>query len=172
MAILTVLKYPDPRLREVGEPVAEVDAEVRTLLESMTETMYAEDGCGLAATQVGVKKRIFVIDAAAEDQPSDLRVFINPEIVERSGALVWQEGCLSFPGASEDIRRAERVVVRAMDGDGVPFELEATGLLAVAIQHENDHLDGILLIDKLSALQRRMVSRKVNRRLQELQQLQ
>lgn len=172
MAILKVLKYPDPRLREVGEPVESVDADIRSLVDSMAETMYAEDGCGLAATQVGVKKRIFVIDAAGADEPSELRVFINPEIVDKKGSLVWEEGCLSFPGATEDIRRAEKVVVRALDSDGEPFELEATGLLAVAIQHENDHLDGVLLIDKLNALKKRMMSRKVNRRLQELQQSQ
>jgi peptide deformylase len=161
MAILLVLKYPDPRLREVAEPVTVFDADLKTFVASMAETMYAESGCGLAATQVGVKKRVFVIDTANPDEPSDLKVFINPEILTVQGTVVWEEGCLSFPGATEEIRRAEAVTVRAQDADGNPFEMHADGLLAVAIQHENDHLNGVLLIDKLNALKRRVVSRKV-----------
>jgi peptide deformylase len=167
MALLEILKYPDPRLREVAKPVATVTAETRKLVEDMAETMYAASGCGLAATQVGVDQRIFVIDIAGEDEASDLKVFINPEIFEKTGTQTWEEGCLSFPGATEEIRRADRVKVRALDQHGKPFELEATGLLAIAIQHENDHLDGVLLIDKLNALRRRLVSRKVNRFLEE-----
>jgi peptide deformylase len=167
MAILAILKYPDPRLRQVAQPIAEVTDEVRTLIEDMAETMYDAAGCGLAATQVGVDKRLFIIDTAGEDQPSDLKVFINPEIVELTGAQKWEEGCLSFPGATEEIRRAEKVRVRALDELGKPFELEADGLLAVAIQHENDHLNGVLMIDKLSALKRRLVSRKVARGAEE-----
>lgn len=167
MATLEILKYPDPRLRHVAKPVKVVTDETRRLIEDMAETMYAAAGCGLAATQVGVDARIFVIDIAGDDEPSDLKVFINPEIVATTGTQTWEEGCLSFPGASEEIRRADRVKVRALDQEGNPFELEATGLLAVAIQHENDHLDGVLLIDKLNALRRRLVSRKVNRVLAE-----
>lgn len=167
MALLEILKYPDPRLREVAKPVASVTAETRKLVEDMAETMYAASGCGLAATQVGVNQRIFVIDIAGEDEASDLKVFINPEIYEATGTQTWEEGCLSFPGATEEIRRADRVKVRALDQSGKAFELEATGLLAIAIQHENDHLDGVLLIDKLNALRRRLVSRKVNRALAE-----
>jgi peptide deformylase len=167
MATLNILKYPDPRLREVAQPVAEVTDEVRQLADDMAETMYAANGCGLAATQVGRTERIFVIDIASEDEPSDLKVFINAELIHTDGVQSWEEGCLSFPGATEEIRRAERVTVRALDRDGKPFELEATGLMAVAIQHENDHLDGILMIDKLNALKRRLVSRKVNRALAE-----
>jgi peptide deformylase len=167
MALLEILKYPDPRLREVAKPVASVTAETRRLVEDMAETMYAASGCGLAATQVGVGQRIFVIDIAGEDETSDLKVFINPEIYDATGTQTWEEGCLSFPGATEEIRRADRVKVRALDQFGKPFELEATGLLAIAIQHENDHLDGVLLIDKLNALRRRLVSRKVNRFLAE-----
>jgi peptide deformylase len=167
MAVLEVLKYPDPRLREIAEPVTEFDAHLQALVEDMAETMYAENGCGLAATQVGVRRRIFVIDVAGEDQPSELRVFINPEIATTKGVVMWEEGCLSFPGASEEVKRAEQVTVRALDVRGQPFELAADGLLAVAIQHENDHLNGVLFIDKLSALKKRMVSRKVSRRLQE-----
>jgi peptide deformylase len=167
MATLEILKYPDPRLRQVAQPLAQVTDQTRKLVEDMAETMYAASGCGLAATQVGVDLRIFVIDIAGEDEVSDLRVFINPEIFESVGVQTWEEGCLSFPGATEEIRRADRVKVRALDQTGAPFELEATGLMAIAIQHENDHLNGVLMIDKLNALRRRLVSRKVNRQLQE-----
>lgn len=167
MALLEILKYPDPRLRQVAQRVEQVTDATRKLIEDMAETMYAATGCGLAATQVGVDERIFVIDVAADGEDSNLQVFINPEIVERDGIQTWEEGCLSFPGASEEIRRAERVKVKALDQFGKPFELEATGLLAIAIQHENDHLDGVLMIDKLNALKRRLVSRKVTRYLQE-----
>jgi peptide deformylase len=167
MATLEILKYPDPRLRQVAKPLAEITDETRALVESMAETMYANTGCGLAATQVGVDARIFVIDIAGEDEESDLKVFINPEIFQIEGVQTWEEGCLSFPGAAEEIRRAERVKVRALDQFGNRFELEATGLMAIAIQHENDHLDGVLMIDKLNALRRRLVSRKVSRQLQD-----
>jgi peptide deformylase len=167
MATLEILKYPDPRLRQVAKPVVEITDETRKLAEAMAETMYANSGCGLAANQVGVDARIFVIDIAGEDEQSDLKVFINPEIVETVGVQTWEEGCLSFPGATEEIRRADRVKVRATDQFGKPFELEATGLMAIAIQHENDHLNGVLMIDKLNALRRRLVSRKVSRQLQE-----
>lgn len=161
MAIREILKYPDPRLREVAQSVAVVDDEIRTLVEDMAETMYAAPGVGLAATQLGIPKRIFVIDIASEDEPSDLRVFINPEILETEGTLAWNEGCLSFPGVTEDIKRAEHVRVRALDANGKPFELEADGLLAVAVQHENDHLNGVLMIDKVNALKRRMMGKKL-----------
>ena len=167
MAVLEILKYPDPRLRQVAKPVEQVTDATRALVESMAETMYANSGCGLAANQVGIDARIFVIDTAAEGEPSELKVFINPEIVKTDGVQMWEEGCLSFPGATEEIRRAERVKVKALDQFGKPFELEATGLLAIAIQHENDHLNGVLMIDKLNALKRRLVSRKVSRQLQE-----
>jgi peptide deformylase len=131
----------------------------------MAETMYAAPGVGLAATQVGIRKRLFIIDVAtADEEPSDLRVFINPEIIETEGETTFNEGCLSFPGIREDIDRASRVKVRAQDRDGKPFELEADGLLAIAIQHENDHLDGKLMIDHLSVLRRRLVHRAMTKR--------
>jgi peptide deformylase len=117
----------------------------------------------LAANQIGVLKRIFVIDVAGEDEPSDLRVFINPEITELTGTQTFEEGCLSFPGATEEIKRADKVRVKAQDEHGKTFELEADGLLAVAIQHENDHLNGVLMIDKLGAVKRRLFGRKVTR---------
>jgi peptide deformylase len=163
MALLPILKYPDPRLREAANPVVEVSPEILKLVEDMAETMYDAPGCGLAANQVGVALRIFVIDTAAEDEPSDLRVFINPEILELDGVQTWEEGCLSFPGATEEIKRAERVKVKALGRDAKEFTLEADGLLAVAIQHENDHLNGVLMIDKLSALKKRMMSKKVEK---------
>jgi peptide deformylase len=127
----------------------------------MAETMYAAPGVGLAANQVGVLRRVFVIDISSEDEPSELRVFINPELLETTGTQVWEEGCLSFPGVTEEIRRAERVRVRALDRDGKPFELEADGLLAVAIQHETDHLNGVVMLDKLSAVKKRLLGRKL-----------
>ena len=164
MAILDILIYPDPRLREVADPVERVDDEVRTLVEDMAETMYDAPGVGLAATQVGVNKRVFIIDIADEDEPSNLQVFINPDIFHREGTQSWKEGCLSFPEISEEIKRARRVRVRALDLSGNEFELEAEGLLAVAVQHENDHLDGVLMVDKVSPLKRRLIGRKLAKR--------
>jgi peptide deformylase len=159
--IRPILVYPDPRLREVAQPVTAVTDEIRTLADDMAETMYDAPGVGLAATQIGVALRVFVIDIAAEDEPSALKVFINPEILESTGTQTWEEGCLSFPGVSEEIKRAARVKVRALDITGKPFELEATGLMAVAIQHENDHLNGDLMIDHLNALKKRLLGRKL-----------
>jgi peptide deformylase len=164
MAVRTILHYPDPRLREKARPVAEITTEIRQLIEDMAETMYAAPGVGLAATQIGEAHRIFVIDIASDDEPSQLRVFINPEIVARDGDLVWEEGCLSFPGVTEDIDRAAKIRVRALGVDGKPFELEAEQLLAVAVQHELDHLDGVLMIDRMGALKKRIVDRKMRRR--------
>jgi peptide deformylase len=164
MAVRTILHYPDPRLREKARPVAEITPEIRQLVEDMAETMYAAPGVGLAATQIGEPHRIFVIDIASEDEPSQLRVFINPEIVGKDGDLVWEEGCLSFPGVTEEIDRAAKVRVRAIGVDGKPFELEAEELLAVAVQHELDHLDGVLMIDRMGALKKRIVDRKMRRR--------
>lgn len=161
MALRPILKYPDPRLKQRAEPVAVVDDDIRQLVDDMAETMYDAPGVGLAANQIGVMKRVFVIDIASEDEPSDLKVFINPEILETSGTLTWEEGCLSFPGVMEEIRRAEHVKVRALDRDGKPFELEAEGLLAVAIQHENDHLNGVVMLDKLNAVKRKLLGRKL-----------
>src|SRR5690242_20701959 len=115
MALLPILKYPDPLLKQRAEPVKEVTDDIRKLVDDMAETMYAAPGVGLAANQVGVLQRVFVIDVAGEDEPSELRVFINPEITDMSGTQTWEEGCLSFPGVTEEIRRAERVHVKALD---------------------------------------------------------
>ncbi len=162
MAIRTILHYPDKRLRDPGLPVTDFGADFQKLVEDMAETMYAAPGVGLAATQIGEAKRLFIIDVATgDDEPSDLRVFVNPEILERVGDVRWEEGCLSFPGVHEEIDRAERVKVRAQDREGKPFELEADGLLAIAIQHENDHLDGKLMVDHLGLIKRRLVHRQM-----------
>ncbi len=164
--IRPILCYPDKRLREPGQDVEQFDDELHALIEDMAETMYAAPGVGLAAPQIGVSKRMFIIDVATgDDEPSDLRVFINPEIIALEGETTFNEGCLSFPGAHEDVDRAERVTVRALDKAGQPFELEADGLLAIAIQHENDHLDGKLMIDHLSVLRRRLLHRAMTKRV-------
>jgi len=165
MAIRPILHYPDKRLRNPGKPVERFDDELRQLIDDMAETMYAAPGVGLAAPQIGVSQRVFRIEAAAgEDGPSDLRVFVNPEIIERVGEICYEEGCLSFPGVHEEIDRAERLRVRAQDAQGQSFELEADGLLAIAVQHENDHLDGKLMVDHLSLLRRRLVHRAMVKR--------
>lgn len=156
-----ILHFPDPRLRNRAEPVAEVDDEIRRLVDDMFETMYAAPGIGLAATQVNVARRVLVIDISEEGD--DPRVFINPEILETSGTEEMQEGCLSVPGIYETVQRADRVRVRALDRDGQPFELEAEGLLAVCIQHEIDHLDGKLFVDYLSGLKRQRIRKKLEK---------
>ncbi len=167
MAIRTILHYPDKRLRlpaEKIDPARIADESIQTLIDDMAETMYAAPGVGLAATQIGVTLSLFIVDVAGEDEPSDLRVFINPEIIEKQDAIVWTEGCLSFPGVTEEVERAAHVRVRALDRNGKPFELEAEELLAVAIQHENDHLMGKLMIDYLGPLKKRLLHRKMQKR--------
>ena len=162
--IRTILHYPDPRLRQKAEPVRAITPDILRLVDDMAETMYAAPGVGLAATQVGEPHRIFLIDVAAEDEPSNLLVFINPVVTPAGAEIVGPEGCLSFPGVNEDIQRAERVTVRATGRDGNAFELEADGLLAVALQHENDHLDGVLMIDRVGMLKKRIINRKMAKR--------
>jgi peptide deformylase len=167
MAVRPILHYPDKRLRIPAKTVTAFDSELRALVEDMAETMYAAPGVGLAATQIGVALRLFLVDVASgNDAPSDLRTFINPELLELEGSVCNEEGCLSFPGVREEVKRAERVRVRAQDANGEPFELEADGLLAIAIQHENDHLDGKLMVDHLSVLKRRLVHRAMTKRAQ------
>jgi peptide deformylase len=137
--------------------------ELRRLIDDMAETMYAAPGVGLAATQVGEPWQIFVVDCAVDGEPSDLRVFVNPELISTEGTTTFEEGCLSFPGAREEVERAEKVRVRAQDREGRQFELVADGLLAIAIQHEYDHLQGVLMIDKLGPLKKRLLHRKMIR---------
>lgn len=150
MALLPILRYPDPRLHTQAQAVESVTDDIRQLIADMAETMYEAPGIGLAATQVNVHRRVVVIDVS-EDQ-SALTALINPEILERTGEQVCEEGCLSVPGVYEKVSRAERVRVRALNANGEPFEFEAEGLLAVCIQHEIDHLDGKVFVEYLSAL--------------------
>ena len=161
MAKLTILHYPDPRLRKPALAVETVDEGVRALIDDLLETMYAAPGIGLAATQVNVQKRIVVMDVSEEkNRPL---VFINPSVLEREGECESEEGCLSVPGFYEQVERAERVRVSALDRDGDPFELEARGLLAVCVQHEIDHLDGKLFVDYLSVLKRDRIRKKLEK---------
>jgi peptide deformylase len=169
MSRLTILEFPDPRLRRVARPVDEVTENERQLAADMLETMYASRGIGLAATQVNQGVRVVVMDLS-EDR-SEARVFINPEIIEREGSQTCEEGCLSVPGVYAEVKRAERVRVRALDADGQAFELDAEGLLAVCIQHEIDHLDGKVFVDYLSPLKRRMLEKRL-RKQQRLEQSQ
>lgn len=161
MPILGILTYPDPRLHEISEPVAEVDTDVVRLVDDMAETMYKAPGIGLAAPQVDVLKRVIVIDIS--DNRDQLQVFINPEIVVREGEQEYEEGCLSVPGIYAPIQRAEHIRVRALDRSGESFELDADGLLAVCIQHEIDHLDGKVFVDYLSRLKRERVKKKLQK---------
>lgn len=161
MSRLTILRFPDPRLRKPALPVETVDDRIRTLVSDMLETMYEAPGIGLAATQVNVQKRIVVMDVSeAKNQPL---VFINPTLLEKEGESEMEEGCLSVPGFYEAVKRAARVRVSALDRDGDPFELDVSGLLAVCIQHELDHLDGKLFVDYLSALKRDRIRRKLEK---------
>lgn len=161
MALLTILEYPDPRLRIKAEAVTGPDSEIRQLAEDMLETMYAANGIGLAATQVDVHRRLLVADVS-EDRNQPV-IFINPVITERAGVEVMEEGCLSVPGVYEKVERADRVKFEALGLDGEPIELEADGLLAVCIQHEIDHLEGKLFVDYLSELKRRRVRKRLEK---------
>jgi peptide deformylase len=161
MAILPILLYPDPRLHKVAAPVAQVDESIRTLVRDMAATMYAAPGVGLAATQVDVHKQVIVVDVSAtHDQ---LKVLINPEIVDRRGVADAEEGCLSVPGVFDKVERSEWIRVRALDAEGQPYELEADGLLAVCIQHEMDHLQGKVFVEYLSPLKRRRILTRIRK---------
>ena len=161
MAVRPILVLPDPRLRAVSKPVAKIDDEVRKLVADMLESMYDAPGIGLAAIQVGVPLRVVTADLAKKDEPRAPQVFINPEVVSRSDELsTYEEGCLSIPEIHEDVERPARVRVRYLDRDGEPHEVDAEGLLATCLQHEIDHLDGVLFIDHLSKLKRDRIVKK------------
>ena len=161
LSILTILEFPDERLRKKAAAVKTVDDKVRKLLVDMLETMYLAHGVGLAATQVDVPLRVIVIDISEEkDAPLFL---INPEIISKDGSKESEEGCLSVPGFFEKVTRAEHIRVKALDRDGRPFELEATDLLAVCVQHEMDHLHGKLFVDYLSSLKRQRIKKKLEK---------
>jgi peptide deformylase len=177
MALLPIVEVPDPRLRQISSPVQTVDSEVRSLVADMFETMYAAPGIGLAAIQVGVPRRILVIDLqepADPDDPEskpvrDPRVFINPEIVEHSDHDVpYTEGCLSVPDQYAEVDRPDRIRAKWLDLDGKPHDEEITGLLATCLQHEMDHLEGVLFIDHLSRLKREMILKKLAKQRKEL----
>jgi len=167
MALLPIVEVPDPRLKQISAPVAEVDDEIRALIADMFETMYAAPGIGLAAVQVGVPKRVLVIDLQEPEEEGgepvrDPRVFINPEVVTHSDREVpYTEGCLSVPDQYAEVDRPDRIRARWLDERGVAHEEEIDGLLAVCLQHEMDHLEGILFIDHLSRLKREMILRKI-----------
>src|SRR5262245_24790972 len=152
MAILSIMQYPDPRLKKVAAPVQRVDDGIRTLVRDMAETMYAAPGVGLAATQVDVHKQVIVIDISPTR--NQLNVFINPQIVESEGVSDLEEGCLSVPGVYDKVARASRIRVRALNAEGCTFEMEADGMQAVCIQHEMDHLKGKVFVEYLSRLKR------------------
>ena len=161
MAILDILHFPDPRLRNSAKPVDGVDDSVRQLIDDMFETMYDAPGIGLAAIQVNVPKRVIVVDTS-EDRSAPLAL-VNPEILEKHGEEEMDEGCLSVPGIYETVQRAERIRVRALGRDGQPFEQDLDGLLAVCVQHEIDHLDGKLFVDYLSSLKRQRIRKKLEK---------
>ncbi len=164
MALREIEIYPARPLREKAEPVTEVDDDIRRLVNDMAETMYAAPGVGLAANQIGVLKRIVVIDVDyTEEGNSNLIVLINPEIIEHSETITWEEGCLSFPGINVDIERWRKVKVSALNREGESFEIEGEDLFAVAIQHEIDHLDGVTMMNKVSFLKRKMIQKELKK---------
>jgi peptide deformylase len=165
MAILKILQYPDERLHTIAHKVNQVDAEIRALVSNMTETMYAAQGVGLAATQVDVHLQVIVVDIS--ESKNQLQVFINPEILAQSGEEESEEGCLSVPGIYEKVRRAEKITVKAQDANGQPFTLEADGFLAVCLQHEVDHLRGRVFVENLSQLKQGRIRTKLKKRQRE-----
>lgn len=161
MSILTILEFPDERLRKKAVPVQTVDSDVKKLVDDMLETMYQAKGVGLAATQVNVHQRIVVIDVSEEkDKPLCL---INPEIIAKDGVEESEEGCLSVPGFFEKVKRADHIKVKALNKEGQPFEFEANDLLAVCVQHELDHLEGKLFVDYISSLKRQRIKKKLEK---------
>ena len=161
MPLLPILQYPDTRLHTVATPVTRVDDRIRRLIKDMADTMYAAPGVGLAAPQVDIHRRVIIVDIS--ETHNQLKVFINPEIIARSGASDCAEGCLSVPGIFEKIQRAERIKVRALDAHGRPFELDAEALLAVCIQHEMDHLEGKVFVEYLSRLKQQRILSKLKK---------
>lgn len=162
--MLEILKFPDARLKQISKPVEKFDASLHQLLDGMAVAMYHANGIGLAAPQVGQFIRAFIIDTAtAEEQPRSLQEFINPIFSNGEGKTVFEEGCLSVPGVTEEVVRKEKITVKYQDRFGKEHSLTTDGLLAVALQHENDHLDGVLFIDRLSPLKRQFVKRRLEK---------
>jgi len=166
MALLNILQFPDSRLHKVAKPVQTVDDRIRTLVRDMAQTMYDAPGIGLAATQVDVHERVIVIDLS--DEQNQLRVFINPEIVWTSEeSQSYEEGCLSVPGVYDEVKRAAEIRVRALDENGQSIEIEADGLLSVCIQHEIDHLNGKVFVERLSFLKQSRIRTKIQKQRRE-----
>lgn len=165
MAVLDILVYPDPRLRRVARPVETFDADLHRLIDDMAATMYQAPGIGLAAVQVNADRRVIVLDIS--EQRNELREFVNPRVVAQQGSLESEEGCLSVPDVYAPVTRAEQVVVEAQDRNGIPFTLNAEGLLAVCIQHEIDHLDGKVFVDYLSRLKRDRIKKRLSKQIRQ-----
>ena len=164
--ILDILKYPDKRLRTIAKPVVSVDETIKQQVKDMFETMYEAPGIGLAATQVNFHQRIIVIDVS--DQCNEPICLINPEVIEKSGEIQWEEGCLSVPDYYENVIRANDIKIQALNQNGETFELEASEMLSVCIQHEIDHLDGILFVDHLSKLKQKRLKKKTEKKVKKL----
>jgi peptide deformylase len=161
MVLRKILHYPNPKLRRTAKSVVEVNQEIQRLISDMFETMYEDNGIGLAATQIGIDLRIFVVDI--NEKNKNPIAFINPVITEQNGEQKYPEGCLSVPGIFAEVKRAKNITIEALDQNGKKFTLQADGLLSVDIQHELDHLDGKLFIDHLSPLKRRLIERKLKK---------
>ncbi len=165
--ILTILTYPNPELKKKSAPVTIITDSTRELVRNMSETMYAAPGIGLAAPQIGIHQRIIIIDISGKNEPPDLIVAINPIIVHAEGETYEEEGCLSVPEYAANVRRHERVIVKALDLEGIERTWKADDLLAIAFQHEIDHLEGILFVDHLSTLKRELFQRKARKAAEE-----
>ncbi len=163
MSVLKIVRYPEPVLLTVGKPVADFDAKLKTLVEDMFETMYVAKGVGLAAPQVAVSSRLFVMDCSGGEDKTQKIAAVNPDIIMREGEQIGDEGCLSFPGLYQQIQRNMRAIVRAQDVDGNWFELDGEELTARCILHETDHCDGIVFLDRMTVLKREMAKRKIKK---------
>lgn len=167
MALLEILTYPNPILKKKAEPINEIDSQIRALAHDMAQTMYAAPGIGLAAPQVGQSVRLVVLDLQSEEEGSRLYTLINPEIIEKDGKIIGEEGCLSVPDIREEVTRFEFVTVNALNLDGEKIVIKAQGLFAVALQHEIDHLDGILFVDHLSKLKQSLLKKRLKKEAEE-----
>ncbi len=165
MKVLDICTYPEKILRKRAEPITTIDEEIVKLADHMAETMYNAPGIGLAATQVGVSKQLLVADISSQEPESDLIVLINPEIISAEGEVIIEEGCLSVPDYQAEVKRHEKITVRGLDLHGEEVEIEAEGLLAVVLQHEIDHLNGVLFIDRISKLKRDLYKRRLRKNL-------
>ncbi|MEM7676415.1 MAG: peptide deformylase [Myxococcota bacterium] len=175
MALREILTCPDPRLAQKSTPVETVDDEIKQLIEDMFETMYTAEGVGLAAPQVGITKRVIVVDCGPRGEeaqespllPVEPLAIVNPVVTAKEGRITWEEGCLSIPGFVDDVERAAVITVEGLDREGNPLSMQAEGLLAVCIQHEIDHLEGVLFVDRLSRLKQTLVKKKLKKKARE-----